>query len=209
MARQKIKRTNSLFDQIRRRLKASLTAALRHASVAERPSALPPESVEQRMPAYRIYVLTTDGHIAGPPQVLECENEQEAIGKAPQLANGKAVELWDGARLIARFPGNEDWPHPPSNFAETATSDSSKFLEGALRFGGSVMAKTTTSLLRYRVYFLDPNGHSTGTQFVETIDDQDGVKKARQLLDREDIELWDGERLVGRFEHDRPWPKDQ
>jgi hypothetical protein len=64
------------------------------------------------MPAYRIYVLTTDGHIAGPPQVIERENEQEAIGKAAQLANGKAVELWEGARLIARFPGDEDWPPP-------------------------------------------------------------------------------------------------
>ena len=160
------------------------------------------------MPAYRIYVLTTDGHIAGPPQVLECENEQEAIGKAPQLANGKAVELWEGPRLIARFPGDEDWPHPPSTFAETAVPDS-KVLEGALRFRGSVMAETTKSLLRYRVYFLDPNGHSTGTQDIVASDEREGVKKARQLLDRQDIELWDHERLVGRFDHDRPWPKDQ
>jgi hypothetical protein len=71
------------------------------------------------------------------------------------------------------------------------------------------MAKTTKSLLRYRVYFLDPDGHSTGTQIIEAVEDQDGVKKTRQLLDRQDVELWDGDRLVGRFEHDRPWPKDQ
>ena len=58
------------------------------------------------MRAYRVYVVTTDGHIAGPAQVIECENEQDAIGKAAQLTNGKCVELWDGARLIVRFPSD-------------------------------------------------------------------------------------------------------
>jgi hypothetical protein len=38
---------------------------------------------------------------------VECADEQEAIGKALQAANGKAVELWDGARLIARFPEDQ------------------------------------------------------------------------------------------------------
>ena len=66
------------------------------------------------------------------------------------------------------------------------------------------MAETTKSLLRYRVYFLDPNGHSTGTQDIVASDEREGVKKARQLLDP-----WGHERLVGRFDHDRPWPKDQ
>jgi hypothetical protein len=32
---------------------------------------------------------------------------QEAIGKAAQLANGKSVELWEGARFIVRFPSDE------------------------------------------------------------------------------------------------------
>ena len=36
-----------------------------------------------------------------------CADEQEAIGKAAQAANGKAVELWEGARLIVRFPQHE------------------------------------------------------------------------------------------------------
>ena len=51
------------------------------------------------MPAYRVYIVSTDGRIAGAAQVIECANEQEAIGKAAQLTNGKSVELWDGARL--------------------------------------------------------------------------------------------------------------
>jgi hypothetical protein len=58
------------------------------------------------MPAYRVYVLTTDGHIAGPAQVIECADDQEAIGKAVPLTNGKSVELWQGARFIVRFPSD-------------------------------------------------------------------------------------------------------
>jgi hypothetical protein len=47
------------------------------------------------------------GHISTPPEIVECADEQEAIGKAAQAANGKAVELWEGARLIVRFPQHE------------------------------------------------------------------------------------------------------
>ena len=47
------------------------------------------------MPHYRIYVVADDGHISGPPHVIECTDEKEAIGKAAaQAANGKVVELW-------------------------------------------------------------------------------------------------------------------
>ena len=53
------------------------------------------------MPHYRIYVTTTDGHVAAPPTVVECADDQEAIGKAAQLTNGKAVELWEGARVLS------------------------------------------------------------------------------------------------------------
>ena len=59
------------------------------------------------MPHYRVYFVADDGHISGPPQVIECADEQEAIGKAAQAANGKVVELWDGKRLIVRFPKDE------------------------------------------------------------------------------------------------------
>ena len=47
------------------------------------------------MPYYRVYF------------VIECADEQEAIGKAAQAANGKVVELWDGKRLIVRFPKDQ------------------------------------------------------------------------------------------------------
>jgi hypothetical protein len=59
------------------------------------------------MPHYRVYFVADDGHISGPPHVIECADEQEAIGKAAQAANGKVVELWDGKRFIVRFPKDE------------------------------------------------------------------------------------------------------
>jgi hypothetical protein len=54
-----------------------------------------------------IYATTTDGHVTAPPTVLECDDDQEAIGKAALLTNGKSVELWEGARFIVRFPSDE------------------------------------------------------------------------------------------------------
>ena len=41
------------------------------------------------------------------PVEVECADDQEAIGKAAQLTNGKSVELWEGARFIVRFPSDE------------------------------------------------------------------------------------------------------
>jgi hypothetical protein len=61
------------------------------------------------MPIYRIYHLADGSHIPTPPDVIDCADEQEAIGKAAQAANGKAVELWEGARFIVRFPSDEGW----------------------------------------------------------------------------------------------------
>jgi hypothetical protein len=42
-----------------------------------------------------------------PASVIECADDQEAIGRAAQLANGKSVELCEGARFIVRFPSEE------------------------------------------------------------------------------------------------------
>jgi hypothetical protein len=60
------------------------------------------------MPAYRVYVVTGDGLIIAPATVQEGAEEQEAMGLVGELNNGKAVELWEGARLIMRFPGDNE-----------------------------------------------------------------------------------------------------
>jgi hypothetical protein len=70
-------------------------------------------------------------------------------------------------------------------------------------------ADQRAAMPHYRVYFLDPRDIFTGAQDIPAPDDREAAKKARQLLDRQDLKLWDGERLIARFDHDRPWPKNE
>jgi hypothetical protein len=53
------------------------------------------------MPHYRVYFTTTDGHVTGPATVIECTDDQKAIGKA---ANGTPMELWEGADQLEHRP---------------------------------------------------------------------------------------------------------
>jgi hypothetical protein len=69
------------------------------------------------------------------------------------------------------------------------------------------MARTTKSLPRYSIDFLDADGRSTGTQYIEAANDAEAIRIARQIPDLQDIELWHGKRLVVRFEA-RPAPKE-
>ena len=57
----------------------------------------------QPMPEYRIYRLATDGHFWGVPMIVECAQDQEAIERARQMVDGFDLEVWEAARLIARF----------------------------------------------------------------------------------------------------------
>jgi hypothetical protein len=56
------------------------------------------------MPAYRLYELRDANRIAGPPTVIECESDAEVIEKAKALLDGLDIEIWDGARVVARLP---------------------------------------------------------------------------------------------------------
>ena len=53
--------------------------------------------------AYRVYFVDRGAHIARPPVVVECKDE-EVVQKARQFIDGLDVELWQGDRLDARFP---------------------------------------------------------------------------------------------------------
>jgi hypothetical protein len=59
------------------------------------------------MTAYRVYFVDDTGHVAGPPKIVECADDNEALQKAKQLIDGKDLEVWEGPRLIARFPASE------------------------------------------------------------------------------------------------------
>jgi hypothetical protein len=56
------------------------------------------------MPTYRIYFLDEGAHIARPPVVLDCVDDQEASEKARQYIDGKDLEVWRGNHLIVTFP---------------------------------------------------------------------------------------------------------
>lgn len=56
------------------------------------------------MPAYRIYVIDGQNHVLAPPNVVECNTDDEALAQASQLVDGHDVELWQDNRLIARLP---------------------------------------------------------------------------------------------------------
>lgn len=55
------------------------------------------------MPAYRIYVVTKDGHIAQPPTVIECADDEAVLARAKRLLDDSAIEVWEHARLVHRL----------------------------------------------------------------------------------------------------------
>ena len=58
------------------------------------------------MPTYRIYAVGRDGHFSGPPEVVDCGDNKEAVRKAMLIADGFSVEIWNQKRFIARLPAN-------------------------------------------------------------------------------------------------------
>jgi hypothetical protein len=52
------------------------------------------------MPDYRFYSVTKDGHIAGPPLVVECADDEAAVKEAKQLVDGRVIEIWQRARRV-------------------------------------------------------------------------------------------------------------
>ncbi len=58
------------------------------------------------MSTYRIFTVGHDRHFSGMPKVVECVDDQGAVGKAMQLANGLDLEIWDNKRMVARLPSS-------------------------------------------------------------------------------------------------------
>ena len=54
------------------------------------------------MPAYRIFAISEDDYIVGPPASVICESDQAAVRKAERLKSNYDIEVWDESRLIAR-----------------------------------------------------------------------------------------------------------
>ncbi len=71
-----------------------------------------------RQVEYRLYFLRA-GHIAQ-AAVLQCESDRDAIVAAGNHADGRAMELWEHARMVKAFaaesPLNPEWGrHRPTH----------------------------------------------------------------------------------------------
>ncbi|WP_213741647.1 hypothetical protein [Bradyrhizobium sp. dw_411] len=51
----------------------------------------------------------------------------------------------------------------------------------------------------YRAYTVGSDGHFTGFEPLVCADDAEATEKAQRLVDRHDIELWTGSRLVAKL----------
>jgi hypothetical protein len=54
------------------------------------------------MAHYRLYILDEADHILRREE-FELPDDQQALTKAKQFVDGKALELWSGAKRIARI----------------------------------------------------------------------------------------------------------
>jgi adenylosuccinate lyase len=48
-----------------------------------------------------IAMVDSSGHIATPPVVVACDDDQAAIEKAKRLLDGRTMEVWEEQRKIA------------------------------------------------------------------------------------------------------------
>ena len=51
----------------------------------------------------------------------------------------------------------------------------------------------------YRVYILSDRGHILNDASIVANDDVQAIEAAKKIVRARNVELWDGERLVGRF----------
>ena len=62
------------------------------------------------MPTYCIYIVGRGGSFLGAPKVVECVDDNEAIGTAAQIASGLGAEIWDRKRFVAQLPASYSGP---------------------------------------------------------------------------------------------------
>jgi hypothetical protein len=52
---------------------------------------------------------------------------------------------------------------------------------------------------QYRLYTFRVDGHFSGVQRIECADEREAVKQARRLVNLQDGEVWERDRLIARF----------
>ena len=66
------------------------------------------------MSTYRIYIVGRDGSFLGAAEVVECVDDNEAIGTASQIASGFGAEIWDQKRFVAQLPASNSFYFAPA-----------------------------------------------------------------------------------------------
>jgi hypothetical protein len=61
-----------------------------------------PQQADEGLHGYRAYIMGSDGHIADRIDLF-CVDDREARERAKKFVDGRAVELWDGARKVDKF----------------------------------------------------------------------------------------------------------
>jgi hypothetical protein len=53
----------------------------------------------------------------------------------------------------------------------------------------------------YRVYIIGSDGHFHSAVPLECADDDEAMERAEQLVDGHDVELWQRDRKIAKFQH--------
>jgi hypothetical protein len=72
-----------------------------HPTDAVRESKLESQPPEACVRVYRAFLVDRQGNLVGPPQVLDCADDDAAVDEAQRLVNRCNVEVWDRERFIA------------------------------------------------------------------------------------------------------------
>jgi len=55
------------------------------------------------VPEYRFYELTEDGHIAGPPALIELVDDEAAVVEAEKRLDKTQIEVWQLSRRVVQL----------------------------------------------------------------------------------------------------------
>jgi hypothetical protein len=59
------------------------------------------------------------------------------------------------------------------------------------------------AMAEYRAYLIGADGHFIGFEPLFCADDSEAIEKAMRLMDRLDVEIWNGERFIIRLTPER------
>jgi hypothetical protein len=65
--------------------------------------------------------------------------------------------------------------------------------------GGTFLRQVAQKMAEYRAYTVGSDGHFVGCEPLICDNDDDAIARASSLMDRHDIELWKGPKLVIRL----------